>query len=313
MFKQNILVIKHGSLGDWIQATGAFRLIRACHAKANIIILTQSNYLPLAYACNYFDEIWEDNRFPLRNIISNFKIIKKLRSNQYEHVYDLQCSNRTNLYHSLILNKVKNWYGRAKGCSHFVPFNSSAHSVELSRDIIKSSGINDIPEPKIDWLKTRDLDEKIESFGKFVLFIPVSSKKHFRKRWTANGYAEVIDWLAKRNINSVLTGTEIDRNIIESIMKNSSTKPINLINEAGFAEMAELGRKAIAIIGSDTGPMHLSAATGTPSLVLFSEVSNPNKSRPWGSHVKVLQEKNLKDLSSDKVIAKLSMLLANGM
>ena len=39
--EQNILVIKHGSLGDWILATGAFKAIRARYPKANITLLTQ--------------------------------------------------------------------------------------------------------------------------------------------------------------------------------------------------------------------------------------------------------------------------------
>ena len=125
--------------------------------------------------------------------------------------YDLQCSKRTNLYHHLIKDKVKNWYGRAKGCSHYVPFNNSAHSVELSYDIIKASGINDFPTPDINWLKTDKLDKKIKHLNNFALFIPGSSAKHSAKRWVAERYAKVIDWLHNKKIRSVLIGTEIDK------------------------------------------------------------------------------------------------------
>jgi ADP-heptose:LPS heptosyltransferase len=310
MYKENILVIKHGSLGDWIQATGAFQLIRAHHPRATITILTQPHYAPLAEACGYFDEIILDNRLPFHNLAYNLKLLSKLRKSGYDRVYDLQCSSRTNLYHFFMKGKVKKWYGRAKFCSHFVPFRPSAHAVELSYDIIKAAGIDKLPTPELGWLKTNKLKAQITTFDKFVLFVPGSSAKHHLKRWTVEGYAKVIDWLASNNIKSVLTGTAIDAKLVEAIIQACSSKPINFLNKAHFAEMAELARHSLAIIGSDTGPMHIAAATNRPSLVLFSKVSNPQKSRPWGKQVQVIKEEDLSNLSSDVVISELAKLLS---
>jgi ADP-heptose:LPS heptosyltransferase len=81
------------------------------------------------------------------------------------------------------------------------------------------------------------------------------------------------------------------------------------MEQTNFEEIAELSRAAQLIIGSDTGTMHLAGATQTPCLALFSGFSNPKKSRPWGNKVTVLQERNLKDLSSDIVLSKLVEIL----
>jgi len=309
MSVENILVIKHGSLGDWIQATGAFKLIRTRYPNANIIMLTQPHYLALAHGCTWFNQVFLDSRLPLYKLISNLKVIKKLCSYNYDHVYDLQCSNRTNIYYKLIHKKVKNWYGRATGCSHYVAFAENAHSLELSRDIIKASGITDLPTPDITWLKTQKFREKIKSLGQFVVFIPGSSAKHSAKRWLAERYAQVIDWLNEKKIKSVLIGTEIDRNIIDRIIAKCKTSPINLINKAHFAETAELARLSSLVIGSDTGPMHIAGATNTTTLVLFTGASNPEKSKPWGINIHVLTANNAKLITTNTVIAKITMLL----
>ena len=310
MHNQNILVIKHGSLGDWIQATGAFKLIRAQYPEFKIIMLTHPHYLPLAKACNWFNEVWTDHRLPLYKLASNFAVIAKLRSHNYNHVYDLQCSNRTNIYHFFTKDKVRNWYGRAKGCSHYVPFIDDSHSIELAYNIIKASGINNLPVPDVSWLKTNKFISKIKSMGCFVLFIPGSSAKHAHyKRWSAEGYAETINWLTRRKVKSVLIGTQIDKQIIEDIIERCSEPPINLINQAAFAEIAELSRAAHIVVGGDTGPMHIAAATKTHSLVLFSNGSNPDRSKPWGSNVHILRKNSLGGLSSHEVLTRITKLL----
>jgi ADP-heptose:LPS heptosyltransferase len=216
MKKQNILVIKHGSLGDWILATGAFKLIRKSHPNANIIMLTQTYYASLARKSGWFDEVLLDDRLPYYKFLPNLRVIRELRRYRYDHVYDLQCSSRTNFYHFLLKSRIYNWYGRARFCSHFVEFNPEAHSVELAHDIIKASGINEMPEPDVRMLRTNSMMSKIKSFGRFVIFTPGSSAKHLYKRWTPEGYAKIIDFLASKKINSILIGTEIDRETINA-------------------------------------------------------------------------------------------------
>jgi len=305
MSEKNILVIKHGSLGDWIQATGAFKLIRKHHPDSNIIMLTQSQYLPLANKCGWFNEVWEDNRLPLHKLNPNLQIIKKLRSKRYEHVYDLQCSSRTSMYFYFFQDKVQNWYGRTRGCSHYVPFDPELHAVELSYAILNASGITKTSPPDVSWLKENNFVLKIKSFSPFVLFIPGASAKHPAKRWDAKSYAITIDSLAYRRIKSVLIGTEIDRDIIEEIMASCEYLPINLINKAHFAEIAELSRAALGVVGGDTGPLHLAAATNATIVAMFSKFSDPNKTRPWGPKVTIVEEEDLSFLEPNRVISEI--------
>ena len=54
-------------------------------------------------------------------------------------------------------------------------------------------------------------------------------------------------------------------------------------------------------VGNDTGPMHLIAAAGCPSLVLYSRESDPAKVAPRGSSVATLRRDTLAELSIAEV------------
>ena len=53
----NILVIKHGSLGDIVQISGVLRDIRESHINKKIFILTTSPYVELLSKCPYLDGV----------------------------------------------------------------------------------------------------------------------------------------------------------------------------------------------------------------------------------------------------------------
>ena len=62
-----------------------------------------------------------------------------------------------------------------------------------------------------------------------------------------------------------------------------------------------LARRAAFAVGNDTGPMHVAATAGCPSVVLFSSASDPRLSRPHGRRVTVLQREDLADLEAGEV------------
>ena len=79
------------------------------------------------------------------------------------------------------------------------------------------------------------------------------------------------------------------------------TGAISLAGQTSFADVASLSRTAAAAIGNDTGPMHIAAICGCPSVVLFSKDSDPSITAPRGNDVTVLQRDNLADLPVSEV------------
>ena len=100
----NILIIKHGSLGDIVQISGVLRDIRENLKDKKIFILTTLPYVELLSRCPYLDGVLMDKRLPRWNIFYLLKLKKLLRKYNFSNVYDLQNSSRTSFYRKYILN-----------------------------------------------------------------------------------------------------------------------------------------------------------------------------------------------------------------
>ena len=74
----NILIIKHGSLGDIVQISGVLRDIRETHIDKKIFILTTIPYVELLSKCPYIDGVLIDKRLPRWNILYHLKLAKMI-------------------------------------------------------------------------------------------------------------------------------------------------------------------------------------------------------------------------------------------
>ena len=104
----NILIIKHGSLGDIVQISGVLRDIKETHADKKIFILTTMSYVDFLSRCPYLDGVLVDKRLPRWNIYYLLKLRKMLNKFNFSHAFDLQNSSRTSFYRKYLLN-ISNW------------------------------------------------------------------------------------------------------------------------------------------------------------------------------------------------------------
>ena len=84
----------------------------------------------------------------------------------------------------------------------------------------------------------------------------------------------------------------------------------DLTGATDYAQIAGLAARAALAVGNDTGPTHLVAAAGAPTLVLFSADSDPALCAPRGRRVEVVQEARLSELALETVLGHVRGLLA---
>ena len=103
----NILIIKHGSLGDLIQANGAIKDIKNFYQNRKVFLLTSQTYAIFMSECPYVDGVIIDKRLPRWNIfyLNNLKNI--LAKYNFSKVFDLQNSSRTKFYKRFIIKNVE--------------------------------------------------------------------------------------------------------------------------------------------------------------------------------------------------------------
>lgn len=307
-----ILVIKLGALGNVVLSLAAFAAIRRQHATARITLLTTAPFAAWLRTSPYFDEVWVDDRPNWWNVPGWLALRRRLANGQFDRVYDLQTSSRSNRYFQLMLGRGRpQWSGVASGCSHpdRDPARDRLHDARRQASQLCQAGVAVIPEPDLGWCQG-----EIERFrlpGRIALLVPGSSPHRPQKRWPASRFGALAAALAAEDLTPVILGTAGETRLAAEIAAREPSA-IDLTGQTNFGDLASLARAARLAVGNDTGPMHLIATAGCPSIVLFSHDSDPVLCAPIGRSVRVLRRPSLEQLRLESVRDAALGLIARG-
>jgi ADP-heptose:LPS heptosyltransferase len=131
------------------------------------------------------------------------------------------------------------------------------------------------------------------------MLVPGGSEHRPEKRWPVDKYGELARILHARGFDIVVIGGPPEATLAHAIQRDVPGAR-DLTGRTDFAQIAVLGAKAALAVGNDTGPLHLAAAAGAPTVVLFSKASDPALSAPRG-RVAVLQAGDIRNLAVDEV------------
>ena len=298
----NILIIKHGSLGDIAQISGVLRDIKETHSSNKIFILTTLPYVQLLSQCPYVNGVLIDKRLPRWNFFYLLKLKKMLKKFNFSNVYDLQNSSRTSFYRKYLLN-IPNWSSTE----------TTLKKGEKKRDFDKESVLqrfkiqlassnaktNYTLKPDFSWASV-NVDKIVNKyFGKkFILLFPFCSPLLSHKKWPY--FNDLIKIIKSKHLNFEIATApgpaEIDEaKKIESIVITNNEKSLNIM------ELAGLISKSSYVIANDTGPAHMAAHLGKTGLVLFGYHTTPEKVSIETEKFKAFTAKDLKDLTAESV------------
>lgn len=304
-----ILVIKLGALGDFILATGPMARIRDAHPEAEISLLTTPAFGAIARASGYFDNVFVDGR--PKGWAAEWRLIRRLRLAGYDRVYDLQTSGRSSRYFQALWPKRPQWSGNARGCSHphLNPNRNSMHTLERQADQLRDAGIWDeapispgsATTPDLSWMAVHADVATFQGLKPpFALLVPGSSPTRLDKRWPAALFADLARRLMLTGYGVGVVGGPAEPDLAGSIVAQApgavDLTATNLFDIAGLAA------KAVLCVGNDTGPTHLIAAVGAPTLTLFSDASDPVLAAPRGARAAYIHLPRLADLRVESVL-----------
>lgn len=312
MASQRILVIKLGALGDFIYALGPMRAIRDHHRDAHLTLLTRPAYEDLGRRSGLFEEIWLDCEPKIWDLAGVLRLRARLRGAGFTRVYDLQTSDRTGFYFRLLGPGARpEWSGIAPGCSHLHSYRRPTliHTMDRQAEQLRIAGIDTVPPPDLAFM-TGDI-ARFELPDRFVLLVPGSSERMAIKRWPAESYGEVARRLAGRGLVPVILGGGEEADAIARI-RAACPEAVSLQGRTSIFDIPELARAAAGCVGNDTGPMHMAALSGCPTVAIFSTASFPDKAAPRGDRVRLLVREHLSDLPVDAVDAALVEAMGTG-
>jgi 3-deoxy-D-manno-octulosonic-acid transferase/heptosyltransferase-1 len=121
---------------------------------------------------------------------------------------------------------------------------------------------------------------------RFVAVNPVAFWE--TKLWEEEKFAELCDRLREElGIGIVLTGGKSAP--LEWICRRMRTKAVNLGGRTTLRELACIYREAALLVTTDSGPMHLAAAVGTPIVALFGP-TDPARTGPYGPGHRIIRK-----------------------
>jgi ADP-heptose:LPS heptosyltransferase len=284
---KEVLVIKHGALGDFILALPAMAAIRAHFPNATITLQTTPLFTQLADACPYVDEIDPDGR--QKGMKAMLGLAGRVRAGKYDIIYDLQNSERTAMLHFLLGPFFRpKWNGIASGASHRVrdPLRLRKHVIDRIAEQVALTGVPFAAAdtlPDVSWAVAKGRGpEAFGIAGPFLMIAAQASAGRGVKQWPAERYAAMARRALESGLTPVLLGVESEHEHAQSIA-DGARGAVNLAGKTTLNDLASLGAKAAGMLGNDTGPAFIAAAAGAPSVVLYSRHSlSPDVCAPRG-------------------------------
>ena len=302
----NILVIKHGALGDIFLSIGAIQSIRKQYPDAKLFLLTQTNYKNILSNLPEVDAILEDNReFIFR---STAKILKFVYKYQIKLIIDLQNSSRTQFYNFFIQYFTK---ANILSSRRFSTYSYQQkpqglqHITDNHKDQLEKIGINHYQISNLNWMIKK---KEVRNTKPYVIFIPGASKTGDYKRWPTNYYGAIANYLVNKKYDIYLTGSKLDEGVINEIIRICPVAK-NKIEESKIDNFYDLCLNSSLIISNDTGPAHIAGLTNQRLIWLANDNKISLSCHPLGKNVYKIKSKSVKDIHPNQVIQKIDYVL----
>ena len=299
----NILIIKHGSLGDLIQANGAMKDIKKFYPNRKVFLLTTQPYSIFMSECPYLDGVLIDKRLPRWNLFYLNNLKKTLSKYDFSKVFDLQNSSRTKFYKRFIIKNVE-WSSTETALEPGQKKKDFDKDPVLDRLEIqlKKSGIETQFTKNIDlsWA-LEDISRLVKQYAnsEYILLFPFCSPKLKNKKWPY--FKELIQRLKQEfkndypillapGPNEIKQAFELNGKVVQD-----NNQPINIKKLISLIDGAKF------IIANDTGPAHIASHLDKKGLVLFGSHTSAEKVSIENFNFKAISVKNLNDLDVDTV------------
>ena len=311
----NILIIKHGSLGDIAQASGAIQDISENHKNDQIYLLTTKAYFDLFKKNPFIYDVILDKRLSRINLIYLYFLMRKLKNHNFSKVFDLQNSSRTNFYKNILFPKK----GKDVWSSSITTLPSNIKKDEFDKYSVlerfdhqlKESNINtsNTLKPDFSWAAT-DIS-KIKNFynlSKYILLFPFCSPHLSVKKWPY--YNKLIELIINRYGDEYKIVTAPGPAEIDSAKEVNALSLLENNNALNIPQLTSLIKESSFVIANDTGPAHIAAHVNAKGITLFGKHTTAYKVSIERENFKAIEVSDLNNLSAEKVFERLSSSLS---
>jgi lipopolysaccharide heptosyltransferase I len=286
---RRILIVKLSAIGDVLMATPVAKALRNAFPESYIAWAVEKKAADIVIGNPYLDEVivWErtKGRSAVRKAASFAQglwvLAKTLRSRNFDVCLDLQGLLRSAVV--CMLSGAERRIGFADGAEgstwfyneKFDPEDGALSAQQRNLDLLRKIGV--VSTDTAMHMPLADEDRKFaESFfekeglaeNKTVAFCPATTWAN--KHWTVEGWSAVADILLQRySTRSVILGSAVDIPLAEKIARASQARPVIAAGQTTLKQAGAIIERCTAVIGVDTGLLHMAVALDKPTVGLF--------------------------------------------
>ena len=315
---QKVLVIKLGGVGEMVLAFPAFERIRQAHPRAKITLLTTDPFVALAKSSPFFNAVEADGA--PKDPGHWTALILRIRRAHYDRVYDLQNDSASNLIFQALRPAPPGWSGTALGASlpHRNRRRGEMHPLERQAEQLEDAGIwPDAPTkrwsaapPDISWILAKSPQPRSVTVPgahrPVVLLAPGADAHHPEQRWPPEQYGGFARRMQDAGFDIVIIGALGESGLAHAIQRHAP-RARDLTGRTDLVQIAALGARSALAVGTDLGVLHLIAAAGAPTIVLFSSDIDAAAVAPRG-RVSIVHAATLKALPIESVMSAAQIL-----
>lgn len=304
---KKILVTKYLGMGSILLATPVMKALREAYPESHLVFLTFEQNAAFARRLNCFDEV----RFFRTSSFSRlardlFTMLPVLRREKYDLVMDLEFFARFSTIVSYVSGgRMRIGYympliWRGDLLTHLVHFNPYRHVTEVFQAQLSPLGVtvtdaSITPPEVVAAAKSRVLSLLGEcgcaESERVIVVNPNASDLSRERRWPREYFETLITAAAALpGRKLILIGAPDESDYVATLHANLSgetrQRVFNMAGKLSVDEMVALLSVADLCISNDSGPLHIAAALGIPTVSFFGP-ETPTLYGPIGPHHEV--------------------------
>ena len=286
----NILIVRLGALGDIVHASPAAAALRSAFPASRIDWVVDAKHRAMVDLVTVVDRVIPVERPTLSGWLRASAVMRRCR---YDVALDLQ-----GLLKSAVLARMSGaarvvgfsiWHLREKTARPFYTTTGgddvarAPHVIFKNLRLLRTVGVHDDAPVTFPLAQPHSaaLDEVISTLGgpvPFALLNPGAAWPN--KRWPAERFGEVAAFLhAVRGLRAFVVWGPGEEELARAVV-GASSGAARMAPATQLSDLLALCRAASLMVSGDTGPLHLAAAAGTPTVAIFGP-TDPARNGPF--------------------------------
>jgi ADP-heptose:LPS heptosyltransferase len=318
---QNILVIDFGQMGDVMLSLPALAALRQRFPRARVTVAVGKPGKQIVELAGCADDVLIVDRVALRDgfapasIFKIARLVKEVRRRKFDFVVDLHSLSETNLL-GFLSGAQSRLYSRRPGrsldfLSNFRPpppiEDREKHAVERYLDVLAPLKVGDVS--RAPRLPLREEAERAveqlfrkEKIGRDALLVGMfPGAGHASRQWRLERFADLASRVSRNDqLRTVVFLGPEERERSKVIRAAFPARTTTFVERLDIAQLASALARLSLLVSNDTGPVHVAASVGTPTVVL---VGRPTRDgyEPVGEHHRVIYGRDIDSITVEEV------------